>query len=51
LTDPVSTGIKLLNSIAKKLRAKRMANGALVLASPEVRFSLDNDAQDPVDVG
>ncbi|KAJ3385059.1 hypothetical protein HDU84_002473 [Entophlyctis sp. JEL0112] len=50
LTDPVSTGIKLLNSIAKKLRAKRMANGALVLASPEVRFSLDNDAQDPVDV-
>ncbi|KAI9352735.1 hypothetical protein BDR26DRAFT_815276 [Obelidium mucronatum] len=50
LTDPVSTGIKMLNSIAKKLRAKRMANGALVLASPEVRFSLDNDAQDPVDV-
>ncbi|KAI8840365.1 hypothetical protein BJ741DRAFT_641874 [Chytriomyces cf. hyalinus JEL632] len=50
LTDPVSTGIKLLNSIAKKLRAKRMANGALVLASPEVRFSLDNDAQDPLDV-
>ncbi|KAJ3031722.1 UNVERIFIED_CONTAM: hypothetical protein HDU68_000657 [Siphonaria sp. JEL0065] len=50
LTDPVSTGIKMLNRIAKKLRAKRMANGALVLASPEVRFSLDNDAQDPVDV-
>ncbi|KAI8616572.1 hypothetical protein BC830DRAFT_1063292 [Chytriomyces sp. MP71] len=49
LTDPVSMGIKMLNSIAKKLRAKRMANGALVLASPEVRFSLDNDAQDPVD--
>ncbi|KAJ3068868.1 hypothetical protein HDU98_008029 [Podochytrium sp. JEL0797] len=50
LTDPVSMGIKMLNSIAKKLRAQRMANGALVLASPEVRFSLDNDAQDPVDV-
>ncbi|KAJ1557177.1 hypothetical protein HK405_000636, partial [Cladochytrium tenue] len=50
LTDPVSTGIKLLNKIAKKLRARRMENGALVLASPEVRFSLDRDAQDPVDV-
>ncbi|KAJ3075851.1 hypothetical protein HDU99_001459 [Rhizoclosmatium hyalinum] len=50
LTDPVSMGIKMLNKIAKKLRAQRMANGALVLASPEVRFSLDNDAQDPVDV-
>lgn len=50
LTDPVSKGIKALNMIAKKLRAKRMLNGALVLASPEVRFNLDNDAQDPVDV-
>ncbi|KAJ3333091.1 exosome catalytic subunit dis3 [Blyttiomyces sp. JEL0837] len=50
LTDPVSTGIKLLNKIAKQLRQKRMQNGALVLASPEVRFSLDNDAQDPIDV-
>ncbi|ORY48228.1 RNB-domain-containing protein [Rhizoclosmatium globosum] len=45
LTDPVSMGIKMLNKIAKKLRAQRMANGALVLASPEVRFSLDNDAK------
>ncbi|KAI9354526.1 hypothetical protein DFJ73DRAFT_624014 [Zopfochytrium polystomum] len=50
LTDPVSVGIKLLNKIAKQLRARRMEAGALVLASPEVRFNLDNDAQDPVDV-
>ncbi|KAI8844251.1 hypothetical protein BC829DRAFT_363903 [Chytridium lagenaria] len=50
LTDPISMGVRTLNTIAKKLRAKRMLNGALVLASPEVRFNLDNDAQDPVDL-
>jgi exosome complex exonuclease DIS3/RRP44 len=41
----------MLHQIAKIMRAKRMEHGALVLASPEVRFSLDNDAQDPIDVG
>ncbi|KAI8821472.1 uncharacterized protein EV422DRAFT_43764 [Fimicolochytrium jonesii] len=50
LTDPVSTGIKLLNKLAKKLRAKRLAAGAITLASPEVRFKLEEDQQDPVDV-
>ena len=50
MKDPVSLGIKALNSLAKQLRAKRMANGALTLASPEVRFRMENDSQDPVDV-
>ncbi|XJO75197.1 hypothetical protein BDV3_005914 [Batrachochytrium dendrobatidis] len=50
MTDPVSTGIRILNSLAKQLRAKRMAAGALTLASPEVRFKMQNDSQDPVDV-
>ncbi|KAJ3216693.1 exosome catalytic subunit dis3 [Dinochytrium kinnereticum] len=50
LNDTISLGVKSLNLIAKKLRAKRMEKGALVLASPEVRFNLDNDAQDPVDL-
>ena len=27
-----------------------MAAGALTLSSPEVRFKLENDTQDPVDV-
>ena len=49
-TDPVSLGIKMLNSVAKKLRARRMEKGALTLASPEVRFNLEKDSQDPVDV-
>lgn len=48
--DPVSVGIKTLNMLAKKMRAKRMARGALVLASPEVKFQIENDSQDPVDV-
>ncbi|KAJ3012471.1 exosome catalytic subunit dis3 [Thoreauomyces humboldtii] len=50
LHDPVSTGIKLLNGLAKKLRALRLEAGALTLASPEVRFKLEEDQQDPVDV-
>jgi exosome complex exonuclease DIS3/RRP44 len=52
MQDSVSLGIKALNAIAKKLRKKRMDAGALTLASPEVRFTLENgESQDPVDVG
>ncbi|KAL3893818.1 MAG: hypothetical protein SGCHY_005620 [Lobulomycetales sp.] len=43
-------GIKTLNKIAKRLRSQRMERGALVLASPEVKFSVENDTDDPVDV-
>ncbi|RUS28301.1 hypothetical protein BC938DRAFT_482045 [Jimgerdemannia flammicorona] len=32
------------------LRHQRMERGGLTLASPEVRFKLENDSQDPVDV-
>ncbi|TPX67862.1 hypothetical protein SpCBS45565_g03463 [Spizellomyces sp. 'palustris'] len=50
LTDPVTMGIKGLNRLAKLLRARRMEVGALTLASPEIRFKLEEDQQDPVDV-
>lgn len=50
MNDTISKGIKILNQIAKKLRANRIARGALTLSSPEVRFKLENDSQDPVDV-
>lgn len=50
MLDNVSLGIKSLNMLAKQLRAKRMEAGALTLASPEVRFRMENDSQDPVDV-
>ena len=42
--------VKTLNMLAKQLRQRRMEAGALTLASPEVRFKLENDSQDPVDV-
>jgi len=50
LQDDLTKGLRVLNELAKKLRARRMEGGALTLASPEVRFKLDFDSQDPVDV-
>ncbi|KIN93475.1 hypothetical protein M404DRAFT_17294 [Pisolithus tinctorius Marx 270] len=49
LTDPLTSSIRLLNSLAKKLKAKRMAAGALDLASPEVRINLASpESSDPL---
>ncbi|ORX46323.1 RNB-domain-containing protein [Hesseltinella vesiculosa] len=50
MQDDLTRGIRRLNKYAKRFRAARMARGALTLASPEVRFQLENDSQDPVDV-
>lgn len=51
LADPLTEGIRLLNSIAIKLKAKRMAAGALNLASPEVKIHMESaESSDPVDV-
>ncbi|KAI8970424.1 exosome complex exonuclease RRP44-like protein [Mycotypha africana] len=50
MQDSLTQGIRVLNKFAKILRQQRMDNGALTLASPEVRFNLENDSQDPVDV-
>lgn len=50
MQDPVTQGIRTLNKFAKIFRQRRIDNGALTLASPEVRFNLENDSQDPVDV-
>ncbi|KAK4702251.1 hypothetical protein P7C70_g3973, partial [Phenoliferia sp. Uapishka_3] len=50
-TDALSEGIRLLNSIAIKLKAKRMEAGALNLASPEVKIHMESsESSDPVDV-
>ncbi|CAO1624165.1 unnamed protein product [Sympodiomycopsis kandeliae] len=49
--DKITTSIRLLNDMAIKLKAKRMAAGALNLASPEVRIHLDSpEAAGPIDV-
>ncbi|KAF9293635.1 exosome catalytic subunit dis3 [Linnemannia elongata] len=50
MQDDVTSGIRILNMLAKKLKQRRLDMGALTLASPEVRFSLERDTQDPVDV-
>ena len=49
-TGDVQDGVRFLNSVAVRLRQKRMEAGALTLASPEVRFQLDEATQDPTDV-
>lgn len=49
--DAITQSIRLLNSLAKKLKQKRMDAGALNLASPEVRIHLDSSEQaGPIDV-
>ncbi|KAJ7139526.1 RNB-domain-containing protein [Mycena epipterygia] len=49
--DPLTIAIRLLNTLAQKLKAGRMAAGALNLASPEVKIHLDSsESSDPIDV-
>ena len=49
--DPLTISLRLLNSVAIKLKAARMAAGALNLASAEIRIHLDSaESSDPVDV-
>jgi exosome complex exonuclease DIS3/RRP44 len=55
LDDPaagsdICKSVKQLNVIAKLLRKRRMDAGALTLASPEVKFVLDSESQNPTDV-
>ncbi|KAG6861108.1 hypothetical protein C0995_003837 [Termitomyces sp. Mi166 len=51
LNDELTEGIRLLNKLAQKLKAGRMAAGALNLASPEVKIHLDSsESSDPIDV-
>jgi len=48
--DDLTKGMRHLMMLSKKLRAKRMAAGALNLASPEVRVEAESETSDPVDV-
>ncbi|KAK3672695.1 exosome catalytic subunit dis3 [Recurvomyces mirabilis] len=48
--DELTQGMRHLMMLSKKLRAKRMAAGALNLASPEVRVQTESETSDPVDV-
>ncbi|OQR89330.1 exosome complex exonuclease RRP44 [Achlya hypogyna] len=46
----MGSAIKTMHDIALRLKAKRIDAGALTLASPEVRFVLDTETQNPLDV-
>lgn len=48
--DELTMGLRRLNKIAKLLKAARIEKGALALASNEIRFSLDSETNDPIDV-
>ncbi|XP_049863650.1 exosome complex exonuclease RRP44 [Schistocerca gregaria] len=49
-TDNLAVSLRHLNSLAKILKKRRLDNGALVLASPEIRFNIDSETHDPIDV-
>lgn len=48
--DDLTMGMRTLMMLSKKLKAKRMAAGALNLASPEVRVETESETSDPIDV-
>ena len=50
LNDDLTLGLRRLNKIAKIMKADRIKNGALTLASNEIRFNLDSETNDPIDV-
>lgn len=48
--DELTKGLRHLNRLSKQLKARRMASGALVLSSPEIRFHMDSETRDPIEV-
>jgi exosome complex exonuclease DIS3/RRP44 len=48
--DELTRGMRVLMMLSKRLKAKRMAAGALNLASPEVRVETESETSDPIDV-
>lgn len=48
--DKVTTGLLGLAEVAKVLRARRMSAGALILASPEVKFKISEARDEITDV-
>ncbi len=50
LNDVVTCSLRRLNQLAKILKRRRIDKGALTLASPEVRFEVDSETHDPIDL-
>ncbi|MBN3319472.1 RRP44 exonuclease, partial [Atractosteus spatula] len=50
MNDEITKSLRGLNRLAKILKKKRIENGALTLSSPEVRFHIDSETHDPIDM-
>ncbi|XP_010339981.1 exosome complex exonuclease RRP44 isoform X3 [Saimiri boliviensis] len=50
MRDNITTSLRGLNKLAKILKKKRIEKGALTLSSPEVRFHMDSETHDPIDL-
>ncbi|XP_077301036.1 exosome complex exonuclease RRP44-like protein Dis3 [Arctopsyche grandis] len=48
--DAIAKSLRNLNNFAKTLKKRRIDNGALVLASMEIRFQVDSETHDPIEV-
>lgn len=48
--DELTQSLRGLNKLAKILKKNRIENGALVLASSEIRFRIDSATHEPIDV-
>lgn len=48
--DELTTGIRTLLMLSKKLKQKRMDAGALSLSSPEVKVQMESETSDPIDI-
>ncbi|KAF8409900.1 hypothetical protein HHK36_002418 [Tetracentron sinense] len=51
LIDPLTTDLRNMNTLAKIMRLRRIERGALTLASAEVKFQIDTETHDPLDIG
>ncbi|GAV92505.1 LOW QUALITY PROTEIN: RNB domain-containing protein/PIN_4 domain-containing protein, partial [Cephalotus follicularis] len=51
LVDPLTTDLRNMNTLAKIMRQRRIERGALTLASAEVKFQIDTETHDPLDIG
>ncbi|CAJ1974555.1 unnamed protein product [Sphenostylis stenocarpa] len=51
LMDSITVDLRNMNSLAKKMRLRRIERGALTLASAEVKFQIDTETHDPLDIG
>uniref|UniRef100_A0A8C9VKH7 Exosome complex exonuclease RRP44 n=1 Tax=Scleropages formosus TaxID=113540 RepID=A0A8C9VKH7_SCLFO len=50
MNDDVTRSLRGLNALAKILKKRRIDKGALTLSSPEVRFHMDSETHDPIDL-